>query len=193
MITVQETDIVENVETVAVTSKFFTFACTDTVTILRVLLDAGGGWRMLNPCLLSIDGTEVSLPCAISAGSHMVELLGEGFSGVGLAMVGVGMNYVTSLAPGGGDAPLTDKVNSLLYSGAGPLIGTPIYDTSVPSSGRDYALDAAYTTAAGYVVTGRAYIGTEDVGFIAVKGNGTVNIKPLKNNATIDIVVSRTA
>jgi hypothetical protein len=156
---------------------------TDTCILTGMLLDSGDGYRPFSPLEGTVNGVAMAIPMTIAAGTHVFSLTGEAFEGIGLMLTGHGLHVVTRIS-------VVETNNSV--STAGDYVrGYSIIDTGVLITGEDYALPAAFTLTSGYAVTGRVMVGDEDVGFGVTKGNGTVNIKPFKGGASIDILVTR--
>jgi hypothetical protein len=126
LITNRDAEIVEEVQDAA-TSRFITVECADELMLSNLMIDQGDGYRRFSPLFVRIDGVEIDLPAEVAAGAHIIELLGEPFSGVGLAAVGIGMHSVTHLVAGGVDPVLASKVAAIpqYYEGDGPPEDNP--------------------------------------------------------------------
>ncbi len=93
-----------------------------------------------------------------------------------------------------GKYELTEKVMSSVSTSAQnagfSIVYGPVVDDSVPTSGRDFPLPAAFSDPARYMIVGHAVAGGYDVGYVEVKGVNTINLRPNGTSAArIEFVV----
>ncbi len=79
---------------------------TSEILLSNLLYDAGDGYRPFHPLILQVDGVEIELPAPVGSGFHVFTLLGEGFEGTGLSIVGHNLQAVSQVTLGGVDVAL---------------------------------------------------------------------------------------
>jgi hypothetical protein len=115
MLTDVAPDWVEETLTEAVTTRSLSIEVSEECVLSNILMDQGDGARPFHPLLGTIDGSTMDLPMSLSAGTHVVYLTGEQFSGVKVLLVGHGLYAVKRIAAGDSIGAST----SGYYEGAG--------------------------------------------------------------------------
>jgi hypothetical protein len=80
-------DYIED-EVAETVTRTITFETKDSFVLSNLLMDRGDGYRPFHPLAGTIDGTTLALPMLLTAGTHMISLTGEQFSGIRLMLCG---------------------------------------------------------------------------------------------------------
>jgi len=107
-------------------TRYLGFTNATAVVVNSFLCDRGDGYRPIAPLILRLDGVVAELPVEVAAGSHLIELQGEPFDGVGLGIVGSWLLGISSVTIGQSDELVAERatVTPPVLKGHGSPIGT---------------------------------------------------------------------